>query len=172
MDSGVSGLTDGTSYSCTATATDAAGNTATSQPFGFAVDTSTSEGAIADAAVTIGTDGKPYINATNFHGGTTTLTGSATPGDTVAVSDGTNSYNATVDASGNWTAAIEGLVSGQSYSYTATATHAAGNTATSQPFGFSVKAATSESAIADAAVTFGTDGNPYIDARLLAAQPF
>ena len=160
----LSGLTDGTSYSYTATATDAAGNTATSQPFGFTVDTSTSESAIADAAVTFGTDGNPYINATNFNSGTTTLTGSATPGDTVAVSDGTNSYNATVDASGNWTAAIEGLVSGQSYSYTATATDAAGNTATSQPFGFSVKAATSESAIADAAVTIGTDGNPYINA--------
>ena len=164
----LSGLTDGTSYSYTATATDAAGNTATSQPFGFTVDTSTSESAIADAAVTFGTDGNPYINATNFNSGTTTLTGSATPGDTVAVSDGTNSYNATVDASGNWTAAIEGLVSGQSYSYTATATDAAGNTATSQPLVFTVKAATSESPIADAAVTFGTDGNPYISAANFA----
>ena len=52
----------------------------------FTVDTTTSESAIADAAVTTGTDSHLYINAANFNGGTTTLTGTAEAGDTVMVS--------------------------------------------------------------------------------------
>ena len=140
------------------------GNTATSPAFTFTVDTATSVSVIDDVAVTTGTDGKSYINAANFNSGTTTLTGSATPGDTVTVSDGTSAYGAAVDASGNWSATLAGLTGGQTYTYTATATDAAGNTATSQPFAFTVKTATNESAIADAVVTIGTDGNPYINA--------
>ena len=45
-------------------------------PFAFTVDITTSESAIGDAVAT-GTDGKSHINAANFNGGSTTLTGQA-----------------------------------------------------------------------------------------------
>ncbi|RTL69928.1 MAG: hypothetical protein EKK41_13465 [Hyphomicrobiales bacterium] len=146
----ISGLFNGQSYSYTATATDAAGNTATSAPFAFTVKTSTFESAITDAAVTGG-----YLNGAHFNGGSTTLSGKAEAGDTVTVSDGTHATVATVASDGSWTAVISGLGNGQRYSYTATALDAAGNTATSQPFAFTVKTSTSESAITDAAVIGG-----------------
>ena len=74
------------SYSYTATATDAADNvSAPSAPLSFMVDTSTSESAIADSAVTTSADGLNYINATNFNGGATTFSGQAAAGDTVSV---------------------------------------------------------------------------------------
>jgi len=79
-----------------------------------------------------------FINGANFNGGVTTLSGQAEAGDTVTVTDGTNVYNAMVASNGSWTAQISGLANGQSYSYTATATDAVGNTATSDPFGFTV----------------------------------
>ncbi len=106
---------------------------ATSAPFAFTVKTSTTESAITDAAVVGG-----FINGAHFNGGVTTLSGKAEAGDTVSVSDGTHVTTATIAADGTWTAAISGLLNGQSYSYTATATDAAGNTATSAPFAFKV----------------------------------
>ena len=51
----------------------------------FTLDTTTSESAIADVAVTTGSDGKVYVNAAHFNGGATTLTGTAEAGDTVVV---------------------------------------------------------------------------------------
>ena len=163
----LNGLTDGTAYSAVATATDAAGNTAQSPAFGFTVDTTTSESAISDSAVTTGTDGKSYINAANFNNGSTTLTGQAEAGDTVSVSvNGGAAQAATVAANGAWSLFLAGLLRDghEFYGAVATATDPAGNTATSAPFGFALDTLTSESAIADGAVTRpGRDGKSYIN---------
>ena len=168
----LTGLSDGNTYLAQATATDPAGNTAQSSTL-FAVATTTSESAISDSAVTTGTDGKSYINAAHFNGGSTTLTGHAQPkagleveaGDTVSVSlNGGAAQAATMAAGGAWSLTLTGLTDGQSYSAVATATDPAGNTASSDPFAFTVDTTTSESAIADSAVTTGTDGNSYINA--------
>jgi hypothetical protein len=96
--------------------------------------TPTAESAISDVAVTIGSDGTSYIiNAA------TTLTGTAPSGDTVVVTDGQgNTYAAAVAANGSWTAVISGLANGHTYSYTATATDAAGNSQSSPAFSFTV----------------------------------
>ena len=107
-------------------------------------------GPIADTAVTTGSDGKTYINAANYNGGTTTLSGTATAGDTVSVSNGVNTYTATVTSAGSWTASISGLTNGQTYTFTATATDAEGNTAVSQPFSFTVDTAPPTVAITSA----------------------
>ena len=121
---------------------------------------------IADSAVTTGTDGKSYINQANFNGGSTTLTGTADPGDTVAVGvNGGAGQAAAVGADGNWSFVLSGLSDGQSYSAVATATGPTGDTATNDSFSFTVDTSTSESAIADSAVTTGTDGQSYIDSR-------
>src|SRR5260370_42106226 len=58
----VSGLTDGTGDSAVATATDPAGNTAQSGAFSLTVDTTTSESAIPEAAVTPATDRHRHTN--------------------------------------------------------------------------------------------------------------
>jgi hypothetical protein len=135
----LNGLTDGQSYSAVATATDPAGNTAPSAAYAFTVDTTTSESAIADSAVTVGTDSKSYINAAHFNAGSTTLTGTAEAGDTVMVSiNGAPGQAATVAANGTWSFALNGLTDGQSYSAVATATDPAGNKAQSAAFAFTV----------------------------------
>ena len=159
-------LVDGESVSVVATASDVAGNTASSAPLTFTVDTMTSESAIADSAVTIGRDGKSYINGANFNGGVTTLTGTAEAGDTVSVSvNGGTAEAAAMAAGGAWSLTLNGLADGTVYSAVATATDVAGNTASSDPFAFTVDKMTSESAIADfGAVTTGTDGKSYLNA--------
>ena len=132
-------LVDG-SYSYTATATDSAASvSALSAPYSFTVDTSTTESAIADRAVTTGTDGQSYINAANFNGDATTLTGMAEAGDTVSVMiNGGAGQAATVAADGSWSLTLTGLADSESVSAVATATDPAGNTATSVPFAFTV----------------------------------
>ena len=161
----ISGLLDGHTYLAVATATDPAGNTAQSAAFTFTVDTTTSESTISNTAVTTGTDNNSYINAAHFNGGSTTLTGTAEAGDTVAVSiDRGAAQTATVDASGNWTLTISGLLDGHTYLAVATATDPAGNTAQSAAFTFTVDTTTSESTISNTAVTTGTDNNSYINA--------
>ncbi|RTL72620.1 MAG: hypothetical protein EKK41_03755, partial [Hyphomicrobiales bacterium] len=162
-------LADG-SYSYVATATDAAGNVSLpTAPLAFTVKTLTTESPITDAAVTIGSDGAAYLNAAHYNGGTTTLSGKAEAGDTVTVSDGTHVTTATVASDGSWTAAISGLLNGQSYSYTATATDVAGNTATSAPFAFKVdtqapgtQAASLSSFITDPATQFYNPVNGHV----------
>ena len=144
-------LSDG-SYSVTATEENAAGTvSAASTADTFTIKTGTTESAISDAAVTIGSDGKNYINAANINGGTTTLSGTAEAGDTVQISDGTNAYTATVASGGSWTANISGLANGQTYTYAATAMDAVGNTAKSQPFSFTVDTASPDIAITSTA---------------------
>ena len=161
------GLVNGHSYSYTATATDAVGNVAANGPFAFTVDVTTRESAIADHAVRAGADGKASINAARFHGGATTLTGRAEAGDIVVATDGANQVVGSVQSdarTGAWRLGIAGLVDGNTYSYTATASDAAGNSAASAPFAFTLDTATSVSAIADASVTTGSDGKAYINA--------
>ena len=161
----LTGLADGQTYSALATAKDAAGNTASSPAFAFSVDAGTTESAIADSALTVGTDGKSYIDAAHFNGGSTTLTGAAEAGDTVSVSvDGAAAQAATVAPNGSWSLTLTGLADGQTYSALATAKDAAGNTASSAAFAFTVDTSTSESAIVDSAVTRGTDSQSYINA--------
>ena len=159
---GVTGLQDGQTYSYTATATDAAGNTAPSDPFTFTVKEETSESAISDSAVVNG-----YINAVNFNGGATTLTGTAEAGDTVVVTDAGNNVvgTATAGSNGSWSLGVTGLQDGQTYSYTATATDAAGNTAPTQPFTFTVDATApgAPTIQSESAVTAGSDGKNYIN---------
>ena len=112
---------------------------ALSAPYSFTVDTSTTESAIADRAVTTGTDGQSYINAANFNGDATTLTGMAEAGDTVSVMiNGGAGQAATVAADGSWSLTLTGLADSESVSAVATATDPAGNTATSVPFAFTV----------------------------------
>ena len=162
----LTGLVDGESVSAVATASDVAGNTASSAPLTFTVDTTTSESAIADGAVTTGRDSKSYINGANFNGGSTALTGTAEAGDTVSVSlSGGTAQAAAVASDGTWSLTLNGLTDGTAYSAVATATDAAGNTAQSPAFGLTVDTTTSESAIADfGAVTTGTDGKSYLNA--------
>ncbi len=161
----LTGLADGQSYSALATATDAAGNTAQSPAFAFTVDTTTSESAISDAALTVGANGQSYLNAAQFNGGVTTLTGTAEAGDAVSVSvNGGPAQAATVADDGIWSLALTGLADGQSYSALATATDAAGNAAQSPAFAFTVDTTTSESEILDSALMVGADGQNYLNA--------
>ena len=137
--------------------------------------------AIADSAVTTGTDGKSYVNNANFNGGSTTLTGQA--GKATTANSGPESQEAEasqprpvgqtvfVAADGTWSFPLTGLIASnvagpgdESVSAVAIATDPAGNTASSDPFAFTVDTTTSESAIGDSAVTIGTDGQSYINA--------
>jgi hypothetical protein len=123
-------LANGSTYSYTVTATDAAGNV--SQPstaLYLVVDTTapTTPGAPADSAVVNG-----YVNAARDTAAQV-LTGNAEKGDTVTIYDndtqiGTTRANA---STGNWGFLIGQLADGSTHSYTITATDAAGNV--SQP---------------------------------------
>ena len=148
-------LADASTHSYTVTATDAAGNV--SQPsfaLNFTVDTTTSESVISDSAVTTGTDGKGYINAHNFNGGSTTLTGTAEAGDAVSVRvNGGSAQAATVAPTGAWSLPLSGLSDGESVSAVATATDPAGNTATSAAFSFTVDTDAGEQAALKLTVT-------------------
>ena len=86
-----------------------------------------------------GADGNFYINAAHLNSnGKTTLTGTAQAGDTIVVTNGSVVVGkTTAGASNSWSLSTS-VTNGQSYSYTATATDAAGNTASSAPFNFTV----------------------------------
>jgi hypothetical protein len=135
-------IADG-SYSYTATATDAAGEVSSpSAPLSFTVDTSTSESAIADSAVTTGADGLSYINAANFSR-STTLTGAAEAGDTVTVSVNGGAALAapaapTVAPDGTWMLTLNSLANGDQISAVATAADSAGNISSSPAYSFTV----------------------------------
>ena len=146
----LTGLTDG-AKSYLATATDTASNTAASERFAFTVKTTTSVGAIADAAIIGG-----YVNGAALGAGrATTLTGTAEAGDAVIVSDASGIVaSTTAAADGSWSVTLNALADGAK-SYTASATDAAGNSATSAPLSFTVKGATTIGAISDAAIVGG-----------------
>ena len=142
-------------YSYTATATDAAGNvSAPSSPLAFTVATTgPSAPTIADASVVNGT-----VNAANDTAAQA-LAGTAGANDTINVylnGATTAAYTTQASASGNWSQTIGVLPSG-SYSYTATATDAAGNiSAPSSPLAFTVNtSAPSAPTISDASVVNG-----------------
>jgi hypothetical protein len=142
-------------YSYTATATDAAGNvSAPSSPLAFTVATTApSAPTIADAAVVNGT-----VNAANDTAAQA-LAGTAGANDTINVylnGATTAAYTTQASASGNWSQTIGVLPSG-SYSYTATATDAAGNiSAPSSPLAFTVNtSAPSAPTLSDASVVNG-----------------
>jgi hypothetical protein len=137
----------GGGHSFSATVTDSAGNMTMATLAPVTVMAAVSESAISDSAVTTGSDGNSYINAANFNGGSTTLTGQAEAGDTVAVSVNGGAASApTVAADGSWSYAIGGLTDGESVSAVATATDAASDTATSPTFDFTVDTGASEQA--------------------------
>ncbi|KMK66738.1 Ig-like domain-containing protein [Puniceibacterium sp. IMCC21224] len=110
----------------TATATDAAGNMATASDI-FAVDTVTSVS--LDAS---GVAGDGVVNAAERAAGVT-FTGQAEAGSTVSVVIGSTTQAATVATDGSWTVTFGGgaMPEGEKQvTVTATATDAAGNTAT------------------------------------------
>ena len=144
------------SYSYTATATDAAGNvSAPSSPLAFTVNTTAPAApTIADAADVNGT-----VNAANDTSAQA-LTGTAGANDTINIylNGGTTpAYTTQANAGGNWSQTI-GVLAAGSYSYTATATDAAGNvSAPSSPLAFTVNTtAPAAPTIADAADVNGT----------------
>ncbi len=110
-------LDDG-NHSLTATATDAAGNTAQATVT-FTVDSHTS----AAVTITAPLDGSTVT-------GVTELSGTAEPGATVVITiDGTVVGTTTADQDGNWTLTLDAPLDDGNHSLTATATDAAGNTA-------------------------------------------
>lgn len=111
----------------TATISDAAGNTATVQA---AVEIDTYVSNFAETGMQGGADG--VVNGTEASAGVT-LSGTVEVGSTVVVSYGGQSYGASVDGAGNWSATIPAgaLPSGEGTATAQiTATDAAGNTAT------------------------------------------
>ena len=119
-------LADG-SYSYTVTATDAAGNTsAASTALSFVVDTAAPA---QPAAPSDSADINGFVNAANDTTGQA-LTGTAEAGSTVKIylnGASTPAFTTTANAGGNWSQTVGHLADG-SYSYTVTATDAAGNT--------------------------------------------
>jgi cyclophilin family peptidyl-prolyl cis-trans isomerase len=120
----VHSLADGT-ITFTATAKDAAGNTATT------TDTATKN--TVGPTLTFATVTPDLINATNAlsvaASGTTDVGATVTVVATDSASGTSSTYNATVDSSGNWTASgmdVSGLADG-TITFTATATNTAGN---------------------------------------------
>lgn len=86
--------------------------------------------AITDTAVTLGTDGTYYINAAHYNGGATTLSGVATAGDIITVTnpvDQTVVGTATAGVDGSWSLNVSGLQDGHTYSYVASTTDGTGN---------------------------------------------
>ncbi|MBB4196765.1 hypothetical protein CCR94_20805 [Rhodoblastus sphagnicola] len=124
-------LTDG-DQSFAVTATDAAGNNSSSNLLSFTVETvAPAAPTITDSAI-IASGGVNYVNAA--HDTTSqTLSGKANAGNTVDIylnGSTTASYTTIADGSGHWSVKIGALANG-TYTYSATATDAAGNTATS-----------------------------------------
>ena len=67
------------------------------------------------------------------------MKGTAEAGDTVVVKNGSNTVGSvTVGTNNTWSLSVSGLQNGQTYNYVATASDAAGNTAASAPFAFTV----------------------------------
>ncbi|WP_255442010.1 Ig-like domain-containing protein [Corallococcus sp. Z5C101001] len=120
-------LTDGT-YTVTATATDAAGNTSTTDDTTFTVDLTDPEVGITTPAngATLGTD-------------TVTVTGTSVGATFVTLTfEGTSYGPISVDGNGHWSYTLPGPLAEGSYTVTAVATDAAGNTSTPATSTFTV----------------------------------
>ena len=149
------GLTDG-DYHWHVTATDAAGNSASTEPASFTLDTTPPSltGNLADA----GADGV-VTEAPLF-------TGTVEPGSTVTVmitgaGDQIMPLNASVDASGKWTASATELPDGD-YNWSVVATDAAGNSNDMVGTGFTLdtKVTGFTSTLADVSTDGGINAEP------------
>ncbi|GGO78760.1 hypothetical protein GCM10011348_11470 [Marinobacterium nitratireducens] len=121
-------LADAT-YEFTVTAEDAAGNTSVlSAPFELTIDTTAPAApTIVSAADDVGALTDPLSSGDSTDDTTPTLTGTSEANSTVTIfQDGSEIGTATADGSGDWTFTPAMLADG-SYSFTATATDAAGN---------------------------------------------
>jgi large repetitive protein len=119
-------LADG-AYTVNATASDAAGNSATAGPRAFSVDTSA-----PGVTITAPTAGQQLASTTP------TITGTADPGATVTILiDGMSVGTATADASGMWSFVSPELALG-SHTVEATTTDGAGNMGSSGAITFEV----------------------------------
>ncbi|WP_404370258.1 adventurous gliding motility protein AgmC [Corallococcus coralloides] len=123
-------LTDGT-YTVTAVSTDAAGNESTPDSSTFTVDT-----AAPTVAITTPANGSTV-------GANVTVTGTTAGGATsVTVSfQGTDYGPIPVDASGNWSQALPGPLANGTFTVTAVAVDAVGNTSTTATSTFTVNTA-------------------------------
>ncbi len=117
-------MTTGTK-SYTLTSTDVAGNTATLPAGSITIDTSTIVTATLDQVSDTGVSQSDNITKVR----TPTFVGTAEPGATVVLSIATFTYNAVVQANGNWTAIVTNNLPEGSVPYTVTATDIVGNTA-------------------------------------------
>ena len=118
----VNGLGQG-AHGVTATATDPAGNSATTASTAFSIDT------IAPAVAVTAPAGGSTLNAVAAPGGNVTFSGTNELGATVGISvDGGGAVPATVTGT-TWTVTVNGLGQG-AHGVTATATDPAGNSAT------------------------------------------
>ncbi|WP_051337996.1 Ig-like domain-containing protein, partial [Pantoea sp. AS-PWVM4] len=116
-------------HSLTATVTDPAGNTSPpSAAIDFTVDTTAPDVATGLQLSSDVTGTSVPVTAGTTNDTTPILSGTAEPGSTVTVSDGTNVLGtATVDGNGNWSFTTPALDEGD-HSLTATVTDPAGNT--------------------------------------------
>ncbi|HGH3371016.1 TPA: BapA/Bap/LapF family large adhesin [Kluyvera cryocrescens] len=117
-------------YTLTATATDAAGNTSIASPgFSFTVDTKAPD---AMTGLTVAADGTPLAAGASTNDTTPSISGVSEQGATITIydTDGTTVLGTTVAGSGGlWTVNLPVLGTG-SHSLTATATDVAGNVST------------------------------------------
>lgn len=117
-------------YTLTATATDAAGNTSIASPgFSFTVDTKAPD---AMTGLTVAADGTPLAAGASTNDTTPSISGVSEEGATITIydTDGTTVLGTTVAGSGGlWTVNLPVLGTG-SHSLTATATDVAGNVST------------------------------------------
>ncbi|QWD77375.1 VCBS domain-containing protein [Polynucleobacter sp. MWH-Svant-W18] len=141
-------------HNYTATATDAAGNTSVATgAYTVTVDTKTTV-AITGFATDSGTIGDFRTNDT-----TPTINGTAEAGATVVLSqNGVVVATMTADGSGKWSYTAPSLVDGL-YTYSATATDAAGNSATTANYGLTVDHTPPAVAITSFATDTGTQGD-------------
>ncbi|WAS85148.1 MULTISPECIES: adventurous gliding motility protein AgmC [unclassified Corallococcus] len=143
-------LADGT-YTVTAVATDAAGNESTPDSVTFTVDVTA-----PTVAITTPANGSTV-------GANVTVTGTTAGGATsVTVSfQGTDYGPIPVDASGNWSQALPGPLANGTYTVTAVAVDAAGNTSTTATSTFTVNTAAPTVAITSP-VNGSTVTNPNV----------
>jgi large repetitive protein len=153
-------LSNGQTYSVTASATDKSGN---------AVTTTSSVAVDEKAGVSINPiDSNNFINATNAANGIT-ITGSTSDsipadldGQTVKVTLNGKTYSGTIQSNGTWSVSVgaadlSALLNGHAYTATASVTDLAGNTATA-----------SDSVTVDATAALAIkpiDGNNFINAK-------
>ena len=157
-------LTDGQTYAVTASATDKAGNPA-----------STTASLTVDETASLSikpVDGNGYVNATSAASGIT-ITGSGSDSvladlvsQTVTVTLNGKSYTGTVQSDGSWSVSVgasdlAALTNGHSYTVAASVTDAAGN-----------KASASEKVVVDTTASLSIkpiDGNGYVNGKNASA---